>query len=303
MSLDATDLFNCANGTYGVTTFPSNSDITGIGIRVSLYVSIALGFTTGFFFPNDLDSYRDAARTSLVTSTSLIISALYARYTGLGISLIDAQIVTLFIIAITASYYSVIKFDFGFTTRFAARLHQILSAVFGILVYYDVEHFGGAAYLPGCAPNDDFKFVILSFKVSATNQGLRIFALLLFAAVLAHLIWEGRTRFTIGLLKSTALLRQDGIGKGLLGIAQEISTGTLGGKKREPPKISYLRIGIVAIIYLIVTVEQTVSWNHLSSLSISQWTFGQTIVVVMLADQVLKLAIKSRRRGRREVVR
>jgi hypothetical protein len=60
-----------------------------------------------------MDSYRDAARTSLVTSTSLIIAALYARYTGLGLSLLDAQLVTMFVTAITACYYSVSKYDFG----------------------------------------------------------------------------------------------------------------------------------------------------------------------------------------------
>ncbi|KZT52328.1 hypothetical protein CALCODRAFT_93037 [Calocera cornea HHB12733] len=285
--------WSCATG----NTFPTNPDITGIGVRISLYASTIIGFIMAFFFPHDLDSYRDAARTSLVTSTSMIIASLYARYTGLGMSLIDAQIVTMFVTAITACYYSVSKFDFGFTTRIAVRMHLILSAVFGILVYYDVGHFGGTSYQPDCYDNTQFRFVIFSRTISATNQGLRIFALLLYAFVLGEFIWDGRKRFTIGMLRSIIFFTEESFGRALLQIAQHIAAGKLGGEKKGLPRRASFG-GIVIIIYLIVTVEQMISWNGLNANGspISSWTFGQTVAVVMLADQVCKLVIKFARR-------
>ncbi|KZP00381.1 hypothetical protein CALVIDRAFT_595203 [Calocera viscosa TUFC12733] len=289
-------VFNCSS----VNTFPTNPDITGIGVRISLYISTLIGFLMAFFFPHDLDSYRDSARASLVMSTSMIIAALYARYTQLGISLIDAQIVTMFVTAITACYYSVSKYDFGFTTRVAVRLHLILSAVFGILVYYDVDHFGGAGYQPQCFPNEDFLFVIFSHTISATNQGLRIFALLLYSAVLGEFIWDGRKRFTISVLRSIIFMSEETFGKALLLIAQHIAAGRLGGEKKGLPRRASIG-GIVIIIYLIVTVEQMIKWNGLDAGNVlDQFTFGQTIAVVMLADQISKLILKFVRRWKGE---
>jgi len=198
----------------------------------------------------------------------------------------------MFVTAITACYYSVSKFDFGFTTRVAVRLHLILSAVFGILVYYDVENFGGTAYLPICWKNDDFTFVIFSASISATNQGLRIFALLLYAAVLAEFLWDGRKRFTISMLRSFIFLSEESFGRALLLIAQHIAAGRLGGEKKGLPRRASF-IGIVVIIYLIVTVEQMIARNDLNHFGLIQsWTFGQTIAVVMLIDQVIKLGFK-----------
>jgi len=277
------------NGT-GNVTFPTNSDITGIGVRIALYVSTFLGFLTAFLFPTDLEGYRDAARTALVTSTSMVIAAIYARYTSLGISLIDAQIVTMFITAITACYYTVSQFDFGFTTRIAVRLHQFLAAVFGILVYYDVNNFGGTDNVPEC-PNDQFLFVLFSRTVSATNPGLRIFALLVFAIFLAELILPGRGNIIIGLINVFGAFWEKGFKNGFVDIAQKIAGGRLARPKPLPQKVS--AGGIVVIIYLIVTVEQMVKWNGLDAQGIiGQWTFGQTIAVVMLLDQCIKTGLK-----------
>ncbi|EJU05090.1 hypothetical protein DACRYDRAFT_114368 [Dacryopinax primogenitus] len=297
------------NSTYweecsSVSTFPTNPDITGIGNRIALYTSAIVTFLVTYNFPEDLDSYRDAVRTALVTSTSLIAAALYARYTPLGLSLVDAQIVTMFMTAVTACSWAVTKLNLGLTTRIAMRLHLILSGVFVILVYYDVDHFGGTAYQPQCGGNSEFFFVIFGRAISATNPVLRVFALLLYILMLAEFIWAGRGHFVLSVLDITSRIcsREPFLGE-IQALLSYVATGSKEGEQPENqrfvlPALASL-LGVIIVIYLIITVEKMLSWNDLNTLTVvEQWTFGQTLAVLNLGDQIIRLGIKVIRRLR-----
>jgi len=68
---------------------------------------------------------------------------------------------------------------------------------------------------------------------------------------------------------------------------------TGGSSKREKAYVA--AGGIVVIIYLIATTEEIINRNNLRG-TVDQWTFGQTLSMLMLLDQILKAA--SRIRGR-----
>jgi len=259
-------------------TFPSNPDITGIGNRTALYASTLVGIFMTLAYPRDLESFRDAARTAMVTSTSMIIAVLYAwRSPNLGLSLVDAQIITMLIFLITSCYYSAAtELNLGRTTRMASLLHGILSSVFGIIVYSHVDSFGGVAYIPDC-PNSQFVFVIFGASISATNFGLQIFALIVFSFLLGGLILHNRKDLALFILRCI-------VGENPL---------RAGSSKREKAYVA--AGGIVVIIYLIATTEEIINRNNLRG-TVDQWTFGQTLSMLMLLDQILKAA--SRIRGR-----
>jgi len=280
-----------------LSSFPTNPDITGVGVRVAFYLSTFVGFYMAIRFPYDLDAYRDAARTSLVTSSSLVIAALYARYDGLGITLVDAQIVTMLTLIINACYWTVSQFSFGLTTGIAVALHTILSAIWGIFVYYNVKDFG----LSECKPNNEFTFVFFCCGgVSATNQGVQVFALLAFTLLIASYLIPRRGSLVLAILavyvsfteaipreprNPAAGERRRTLGEGL----QELLT-LLRKSVRAPKKIPKTAswAGFFLIIWLIVTIEETIRINGLHSSIIDDWTFGQTVAVGMVFDQVTK---------------
>ncbi|KZO97504.1 hypothetical protein CALVIDRAFT_69743 [Calocera viscosa TUFC12733] len=263
----------------------TNPDITGIGVRTALYASTVLGIFMTFREKMEQNvnwtTFRDWARTSMVTSSALVIAGLYsAGSPELGLSLVDAQTITLLNMLITvATYVASATWDsrvLGFTFRMATLLHGFLSTAFGIYVYSHPDSFGGVANASPCWPNSNFQFVIFGVSISATNPGLRTFALLFFSLSLAVLVWTNKEAFSLFLLRL------------LLDPENAFRTSR---KKKKTRSIRYtvLKFGLAfaTMIYLVVMIEISITRNGLTN-SANKWTFGQTLPLVMLLDQLAK---------------
>ncbi|KZT58162.1 hypothetical protein CALCODRAFT_256517 [Calocera cornea HHB12733] len=233
----------------------------------------------------DWTSFRDWARTAMVTSSALVIAGLYAvRSPELGLSLVDAQIITMLNLLITvstsvASATNNSGRSLGFTFRMATLLHGFLSTAFGIYVYSHPDSFGGVANAGLCHPNSDFQFVIFNHSISATNEGLRIFALLFFSLSLGVLVYTNREDFFLFLIRLIVDWR------------------TAWKQKKTKLKINIPRtififlLSFATMIYLVAEIELTIAWNGLTS-SANVWTFGQTLPLVMLLDQCAKAVVR-----------
>lgn len=165
---------------------------------------------------------KDAARTSLVTTAAMMMAGVVSLHSpDLGLSLVDAQIITLMSL-LTTFFYAWVCFGSpenvlervllaahppsrglggaartqrqprylhevgilgGWTISATLFVHAVLTAAFGILVYARVDTFGGAAFRPECTPNSAFIFDMFGRYISATNSGLRGFSLFVFSFV------------------------------------------------------------------------------------------------------------------------
>ncbi|KZT58165.1 hypothetical protein CALCODRAFT_495250 [Calocera cornea HHB12733] len=174
-----------------------NTDVSGVGVRVSLYASVTIGLIMMRWFTHDMDAFQDAARTSFITSIALVISALISLYTSAqGLALVDALVVTAvtslvmaysFIVGSQGTSYAqslgTNRFELTFTLLFTAILHTALWAVFGIIVWGNPIEFGrGAIYGCNPNPNDNVVFWLFGHMISISNVGLRRFALFAFSA-------------------------------------------------------------------------------------------------------------------------
>lgn len=284
------------------TTFPTNPDITGIGVRASLYASTLLGIIMTWrerAKPNtDWTSYRDWARTALVTSSALVIAGIYSvRSPALGLTLVDAQIITmlnLFIsvstyTAATTSGYKEVTTNLGLTFRMATLLHGILSATFGLVVYSNPSSFGGVANAVEC-PNSGFIFVVFGQSISATNPGLRIFAMLFFIWSAFEIIRENRGALALFILRLFFAPKE------AFQSSKRWEPSKVGPKRRIA--INLLTIGLM--IYLLVTTEQIIARNELSTVA-NVWTFGQILPLVMLLDQLSKAVLRWTKLGKATV--
>ncbi|KAG9092670.1 hypothetical protein FRC07_011608, partial [Ceratobasidium sp. 392] len=63
-----------------------NPDITGIGVRVALYVQILLGWVVSYKWP---DTFAKNARTAYMTAIALLIAAFIQWKTQQQLSLLD----------------------------------------------------------------------------------------------------------------------------------------------------------------------------------------------------------------------
>lgn len=153
--------------------------------------------------------FDDSARTALVTSAALLIAGFSTvRNSQIGLSLVDAQVLTMLVAIATAwclgSFTPLREEDrnkLGFFTQTAILLHGALSCAFGIYVYSDPSTFGGAQNDPGC-PNSAQTFVMFGASISATNRGLQIFALLAYSLSAFGYVWTNRGAFSRSMIRA-----------------------------------------------------------------------------------------------------
>jgi len=150
--------------------------------------------------------------------------------------------------------------------RLSQILFNLLYPIFGFILYADPEHFGGAAYLPECQPNSAFVFVFFGHNISATNNHLRGWAI--FANV-------------IGLLFALVAPVRDFMNLADGGDGNDVSRGTL---------LLSCILNPAIIIYIIATTEEMIARNTIYRQTVAeQWTYGQTLAMVVLLDQVFKI--------------
>lgn len=230
--------------------------------------------------------------TNLVTSSALVIAGLYAAYTpSVGLSLLDAQIITMLNLLITVTAYAasttIKEKKLGFTFRLASVLHGYLSAAFGIIVYSHPDSFGGAANVYPGRPNSALQFAMLGRAISATNQGLRISgALTFFSLDIAWLVRADRGPFFLWLLR----LCIEAV-PAFNDQPEEAGDGGDEGFISPPWIVTRFLMSIATMLVLVVMIELTIRWNGLTSTA-NQLTFGHILPLLMLLDQLAKFTVR-----------
>ncbi|KAJ1303047.1 hypothetical protein OPQ81_011248 [Rhizoctonia solani] len=244
----------------------ANPDISGIGVRIAIYVQVALNVLATTAFQSNIQLTRDAARTSYILSISLIAASI-AQWRAKGMALFDAlvgvqlaSIMTVFML-----------FNIRYISSLGLSINIPTTLFLALYTYWGIQTWN----FPPCPSNALTVFVVFGKSVPATNSSLRVFALVVFACVgvvtlgaaLLLLRWLTKLLLHGGEVKARAAEVWMNVKREQWGI----DSGA--GKSRIR---SYSPIPIM--IYLLITTEQIVARNkHRHSLSnLDEWSFGQT---------------------------
>ncbi|CAE6423698.1 unnamed protein product [Rhizoctonia solani] len=267
------------------TEIVSNPDISGIGVRVAIYVQTFLSMTVASLLPYHEKAFRDTSRNSYVVSTSLIIASLIQWKTQ-GLSLFDALIVTMLTSIMTA--FVTVNGPYIRTLGLSINISSFLFTTFwvywGLQVWNDPRTFGIPEGEEGCTASIDTVFVVFGHNVSVTNSGLRGFVMFIFAigsiSALSAL-WQCITwsvRYGVGSAKTA---KENAAAR----FAKELRHRKTrsGGRGQHMTRFG----GMVGLIYMIVTTEQIVKHNPDVSSQVNDWTYSQTIALIMLGQQLM----------------
>ncbi|CAE6361968.1 unnamed protein product [Rhizoctonia solani] len=254
----------------------ANPDISGIGVRVAVYVQVGLNVLASTLFESNLQLTRDAARTSYVLSFSLVLASIIQwKLDGMGLfdALVSTQISSL-----------------GLSINISSALFLAFYTYWGIQTWT----------FPPCPSNHLTRFVLFGKSIPATNPHLRTFALVVFGFVGVLSVcamgwvvgWVYRIWVHGGEVRARSAVVWDRSRRERYGI------GAYRLRSLTPLPI---------LIYLVITTEQLVAANKQqpeSDLSnLDQWTYGQTLGVVMLLAQLVELGlwVVRERKVRREL--
>jgi len=246
----------------------TNPDISGIGVRVSLYVQTILGMFISTVLPYDVDAFKSSARSTYITAFGLMLAALIRSHESEGLSLADGIILTMLTTLMTAFVSSNTRSvqAGGLSLSIASFICIVVWFVSGILVWRDPSNFGATS---DCNLNSEFVFVVFGHNHRATEGGVRAFALVVFslggAAALGSLVmvifWTLKT-----------MLSDDS--------PYEKSSSD------QIPVQGWAGLG--AVIYLIVTTELIIRRNNLGGQT-WVWSTGQMLSVILLFQQVVDM--------------
>jgi len=265
-------------------TIVSNSDISGVGIRIAAYVQTIISMCVASFLPYNEKAFRDTSRNSYVMSGGLIIAAIIAWKRG-QLSLFDGLIVSM-LTTIQTAFVTVngpyIK-TLGLSINLSSFLFTSLWCYWGLQIWTNPMTFGLPPDGQNCNATTTTSFVVFGHNVSPGNHGLRGFAISVFAigsigAVSA--LWTC-IRWVFMYVAGSAQVAKD---QAALNFAKELRQKK--GRKRHITKFG----GLVGMIYMIVTTEQIVIVNPDVRLNLQQWTFSQTLALIMLGQQIMESA-------------
>ncbi|KAG8704886.1 hypothetical protein FRC09_003269 [Ceratobasidium sp. 395] len=302
------------------TVVTSNPDISGIGVRTAIYTQTFLNIVSSSFMPNNNIAFRDTSRNTYVLSFSLILSSLIQSNHG-GLSLFDGIIstvlTTLMTVFVTVNYQYIRTL--GLSIQVASLLFTSFWCYWGLQVWSHSVTFGLEPAPPvesnitsnifpttlsiasrsldpsiaNCTANADTVYVVFGRSISATNQGLRIWALVVFS------VWSLLTLVAAyDVLREAILYVKYGadwvkearieqtVNEEIYG--DDIGIGHGGGGKTRVAFLGGTRglasLGVLA--YMIITTEQIVQRNPSVHDDLSKWTFGQTLGLIMLGQQI-----------------
>ncbi|CAE6446244.1 unnamed protein product [Rhizoctonia solani] len=286
-------------------TIVSNPDISGIGVRVAIYVQTFLSMMVASLLPYHEKAFRDTSRNSYVVSTSLMIAALIELKTQ-ELSLFDALIVTMLTTIMTA--FVTVNGPYIRTLGLSINISSFLFTTFwvywGLQVWNDPRTFGIPDGEDGCTASSDTVFVVFGHNVSVTNSGLRGFAMFIFAigsiSALSAL-WQCITWSVRYMVGSARTAKENAAAR----FAKELRNRKTrsGGRGQHMTRFG----GMVGLIYMIVTTEQIVKHNPDVSRQVNGWSYSQTIALIMLGQQIMdcityfKEEIEYRRKQRTEI--
>ncbi|KAG9098089.1 hypothetical protein FS749_004722 [Ceratobasidium sp. UAMH 11750] len=265
----------------------ANPDISGIGVRVAIYAQTFISMMVASLLPYHEKAFRDTSRNSYVVSGSLIIASLIAWKTN-NLSLFDGLIVTMLTTIMTA--FVTVNGPYirtlGLSINIASLLFTTFWCYWGLQIWVDPWNFGLPAGEEGCTANQQTVFVVFGHTVGATSRGLRGFAIFIFAigAISAvSALWKSFTwliRYIAGdpqIAKDNAATRY----------AKEIRRKNRGKKSANRAQHITRYGGMVGMIYMIITTEQIVKRTPGIKDDLDKWTYGQTIALIMLGQQIM----------------
>ncbi|QRV92015.1 hypothetical protein RhiJN_20033 [Ceratobasidium sp. AG-Ba] len=165
----------------------SNPDIS-VRLSIRSHKQTELINVASSFMPNNNLAFRDSARTTYITSFALIASSVVQWKHG-GLSLFDGIISTmltsLMTVFVTTNYRYIQTL--GASIQIASFLFTTFWCYWGIQVWSRSSSFGletpENVPITDCTANVDTIFVVFGASISGTNNGIRIFALLVFSAL------------------------------------------------------------------------------------------------------------------------
>ncbi|KAG8771846.1 hypothetical protein FRC12_003371 [Ceratobasidium sp. 428] len=280
----------------------SNPDISGKGVRLAIYVQTFLSMCVASFLWDNEKAFRDTCRNSYIVSGSLIMATLAAWKTD-QLSLFDALVTSM------ASFYHTVFRCFliaklmqlttlmtafvtvngpyirslGLSINIASLVFTSFWCYWGLQVWANVQTFGLPSDLQGCTANQSTQFVYFGHSVSATSHGLQKFALFVFSVgalsalyALWTTSWWVKEYLVVGSEKAKQRAQED------LARWQHL-------RRQRGRTVTHVNRfgGLVGLIYMVVTIEQMVDRNPDANRSLRDWTFGQTLALIMLAQQIL----------------
>ncbi|KAG9077485.1 hypothetical protein FS749_010614, partial [Ceratobasidium sp. UAMH 11750] len=275
-----------------------NPDITGVGVRVALYVQILLGWVVSLRWP---DTFAKNARTAYMTAIALLIAAFIQLKTqklslldGIVVSLITTMMITFAISSSptrsntqnqpTINDDSMSVDPNKSLSRFLTQFCFVAFwAAWCLLMWHDPVHFGLPQDDPGCNINSFITIMVFGREIHATDPRMQRAALALVSigiVIAFGSLWislEGLLGPIIKKLRSTA--------------ANMTTRDPQQVQKDEDSILRFIRRSLQALsfgtlVYLIVTTEKTIVRNDAAGSS-KEWTYGQTIALILLLQQVM----------------
>ncbi|GAB1527871.1 hypothetical protein RhiTH_011059 [Rhizoctonia solani] len=147
----------------------ANPDISGIGVRIAVYVQVGLNLLASIKFESNVRLTRDAARTMYVLSISLVGASIVQWKIG-GLGLFDALVGTQLATLMTVFMLFNIRYisSLGLSANVSSTLFLMLYTYWGIQTWS----------FPPCPSNSLTVFVLFGRSMPATQPGLRTFALM-----------------------------------------------------------------------------------------------------------------------------
>jgi len=273
-----------------------NPDITGVGVRVALYVQILIGWLVSLRWPGE---FAKNARTAYMTAIALIIAAFIQLKTqslslldGIVVSLITTMMITFAISSSPtrsntkrqlASDDDSISIDPN--KSFSRFLTQFCFVAFWaawcLLMWHDPVHFGLDKSEPGCTVNSIVTIMVFGREIHATDPRVQRAALAL--VTIGIIIAFGSLWISLeGLLGPTI--------RKLRSAVAHVTARDL-NKIQEDSILTFIRrslqvLSFGTLVYLIAATEKTISRNDVIGSS-KAWTYGQTIALILLLQQVM----------------
>ncbi|KAG9081743.1 hypothetical protein FRC07_014426, partial [Ceratobasidium sp. 392] len=154
-----------------------NPDITGIGVRVALYVQILLGWGISLIWP---DTFAKNARTAYMTATALLIAA-FIQWKTRDLSLLDGIVVSLTRSNTTQSQQNPRSAEstneVDPNKSFSRFLTQIFFIAFWaawcLRMWQDPERFGLEKTSSECNINNHIMIVVFGREIQATDPRMQ----------------------------------------------------------------------------------------------------------------------------------
>ncbi|CAE6466266.1 unnamed protein product [Rhizoctonia solani] len=278
-----------------------NPDITGIGVRVALYVQILLGWIMSLIWP---DTFVENSRAAYMTALALIIAS-FIELTTHSLSLLDGIVVsfitTMMIVFAIASYARIpapgnsgnasqdgklgersVDEKPSYTRWFMQCCFVVFWGAWCFNMWRDPAHFGLKGEKANCDTNYNITINIFT-QVHATDPSVRNAALALVAI-----------GFFIALLSLFVTLEQFLLPVfWLIGKEQKITARDIRQKYENNPVLQgihliFQTIAVGTFIFLIYATERTISQNDVDGTT-RDWTYGQTIALILLLQQIMQL--------------